>query len=103
MVPVNIFPEEDNPYDCRAIALKCWIGGEWQRIGYVVKEALNAVHDARQQLVITDVCSKWAKHLVSWSRSGPGYQAGINMENGQDKFTPVQALDDLHILSSSEL
>ena len=56
IVPVNIFPEEDNPYDCRAIAFKCWIGDEWQRIDYVVKEALNALHDAREQNEITEVC-----------------------------------------------
>ena len=28
VVPVNIFPEEDNPYDANSITLKCWINNE---------------------------------------------------------------------------
>ena len=43
-VPVNVFPEKDHPYDSSAIAFKCFVDGEWHRIGYVVKEAINTVH-----------------------------------------------------------
>ena len=84
VLPVNIFPEENNPYDVRAIAFKCWIADKWQRIGYIVKEAVNAVHDAREQKLITDVYFKWAKYLVSWTRSGPAYYAGINITKHRD-------------------
>ena len=55
VLPVNIFPEENNPHDTRAIAFKYWIADKWQRIGYIVKEAVNAVHDAREQKLITDI------------------------------------------------
>ena len=84
VIPVNIFPEENNPYDSRAIAFKCWIADKWQRIGYVVKEAVCAVHDAREQKLIADVSFKWAKYLISWTRSGPAYYAGINITKYRD-------------------
>ena len=32
--PVNVFPEKDNPYDSNAIGFKCFVDGEWHRIGY---------------------------------------------------------------------
>ena len=95
VVPVNIFPEEDNSYDSRAIAFKCWLQNEWQRIGYVVKEALNVVHDAREQNVIHDICFKWAKYLVSWSTSGPGYYAGIDITKHGDWPREVYACASL--------
>ena len=91
VIPVNIFPEENNPYDARAIAFKCWIADKWQRIGYVVKEAINAVHDARDQKLITEVSFKWAKYLVSWTRSGPAYYAGINITKYRDWPSKVYA------------
>jgi len=71
VVPVNIFCELDNPFDSRAVAFKCWYQDKWCGIGYVVKEALDAVHDALRHSEITDVCFKWAKYLVIWSKSGP--------------------------------
>ena len=79
IVPVNIFHEPSNRYDSRAMAFKCWIRDEWKRIGYVVKETLDAVHNAKDRSEITDVSFKWAKYLVTWSRSGPGFYAGINI------------------------
>ena len=65
IVPVNIFHEPNNRYDSRAMAFKCWIRDEWKRIGYVVKEALDAVHNAKDRGEITDVSFKWAKYLVT--------------------------------------
>ena len=38
-VPVNIFPEPENQF---AICFKCLVGGEWRRIGYIVRESLHA-------------------------------------------------------------
>jgi len=43
-VPVDIFPEPDNPYDSKAITFKCFLDGWWKRIGYIVREALASVH-----------------------------------------------------------
>ena len=79
IVPVNIYPEPSNPYYNKAIAFKCWIDEEWHRIGYIVCEALDDVHEARTNNHITDVSFAWAKYLVSWTRSGPGYFTGINI------------------------
>jgi len=51
-VPV---PEPDNPKDNKAIAFKCFFDGSWHIIGYIVKEALESVHFARDQGRITSV------------------------------------------------
>jgi len=77
IVPVNIFHEPNNLYDSRAIAFKCWIGDEWRKIGYVVKEV--AVHNARDMGEITNISFKWAKYLVTWFKSGPGFYNGIDI------------------------
>ena len=45
-VPVNVFPEKDNPYDSNAIDFKCFVDREWHRIGYIVRKPVNAVHSA---------------------------------------------------------
>ena len=79
VVPVSIFPEPSNQYDSKAIAFKCWINGDWHRIGYIVSEALDAVHDALDNNLITSTDFAWAKYMISWTRSGPGYYAGINI------------------------
>jgi len=64
VVPVNIYPEPNNPYDRRAIAFKCWINNKWTRIGYVVYESLDDVHDAMSSNQITNVGFAWIKFLV---------------------------------------
>lgn len=79
VVPVNIFPEPSNPFDSKAMAFKCWIDEDWHRIGYVVREALDSLHDAVNRHLITNVNFAWAKYLVSWTKSGPGYFAGVNI------------------------
>lgn len=68
IVPVNIYPEPNNCYDSKAIAFKCWLEDDWHRIGYIVKEALDAVHEARDNDEIMNVSFKWAR-----------YYAGINI------------------------
>ena len=79
VVPVNIFPEPDNQFDCKAIAFKCKVAGNWHRIGYVVNEALDYVHEAILNQKIKEVSFAWVKYLVVWMRSGPGFYAGINI------------------------
>ena len=78
-VPVNIYPEPTNPRDTKAIAFKCWIENDWHRIGYVVSEARDEVNDALQNGKILEVKFSWARYLVKWVRSGPGWYAGINI------------------------
>ena len=79
VVPGNIFPENDNPKDSKAVAFKCWFANKWQRIGYVVSEVNNAVRDAMEQNLINDVSFKWAKFISVWPKSGPAFYAGINI------------------------
>jgi len=78
-VPVNIFCEPENPVDSQAIAFCVYLANKWQTIGYVVREALPYVHDAMRRKLIKDVKLSWVKYLVSWTRSGPGYFAGIDI------------------------
>lgn len=78
-VSVCVQPEPDNQYDSKAIAFRCHVDGKWQRIGYVVRECLDHVHKAMQDKRLLSVELAWAKYLICWSRSGPGFYAGINM------------------------
>ena len=78
-VTVRIRPEPDNPVDSRAIAFECKVQDEWELIGYVVREAVESVHDALHHKVITDVKFNWIKYIIHWSRSGPGWYAGITI------------------------
>ena len=38
--------EPSNPYDCNAIAFMCQAEKDWERIGYVVSEALTDMNEA---------------------------------------------------------
>ena len=78
-VPVKIVHEHDNPYDSKAIAFMCQLDNKWQRIGYVVRECLDHVHEAIASNKIVSVMFSWVKYLVCWSRCGPGYYAGIDV------------------------
>ena len=78
-VPVQLVPEPKNPVDAKAIAFHCEINNEWLRIGYVVKEALDSVHMAIKQKKIVDIKFAWAKYVVTWTRSRPGFFAGIDI------------------------
>lgn len=78
-VPVKLHPEPENPVDSEAIAFIAKISGKWHTIGYFFREALPHVHMAVQADKITSVEFSWVKYMVQWSRSGPGYYAGINV------------------------
>lgn len=78
-VPVMLYPEPENPVDSEAIAFRARVSGKWHTIGYVVREVLPHVHMALQANKITSVKFSWVKHMVQWSRSSPGYYAGINV------------------------
>ena len=46
-VKVDLFSEPANPVDTKAVAFKCFLDDQWwHRIGYIVREALDDVHDA---------------------------------------------------------
>ena len=81
IVQVKLEPEPDNPYDSQAISFTCRTGpgGVWKRIGYVVRECLEEVHIALTNGDILLVEFAWVKYLLQWSRSGPGFYAGISI------------------------
>ena len=65
-VPVRLIPEPDNQYDSKAIAFKCCLDGNWIRIGYVVRDALDYVHAAISAKKIISVKFAWVKFMVEW-------------------------------------
>ena len=78
-VPVTMEHEPTNIKDVKAIAFKCEIDGKWHRIGYVVSEILEEVHAAISADQIVSVRFAWVKYVTDWTRSGPGYFAGIGV------------------------
>lgn len=77
VVPCRITKEPGNPIDSRAIAFECNIDGKWQIIGYVVKEALEEVHQAIEAKKILEVAIDWVKFQLFWR--APGWYAGIKI------------------------
>lgn len=75
-IPVKLDPEPLNP---RAIAFVCEVANSWHRIGYVVRECLDSVHYALSNDLVIKTEFSWVKYIVHWSRSGPGWYAGINI------------------------
>ena len=70
-------PEPENPFDSLAIAFRCEIDSYWHTIGYVVKEALDDVHEALSAKKITAVSFDWVKFVIYWRT--PGWYAGIKI------------------------
>ena len=87
-IEVKMVPEPDNPVDAKAIAFVTFWDGKWQRIGYVVSEALDDVHLAMINKQIINVCFDWVKFRINWIRSGIGYYAAINVMK-QGKWSPT--------------
>ena len=78
-VQVRLNPEPHNRFDSKEIAFQCNLDGQWKWIGYVVWEALSEVHAALRDNSITDVKFSWIKYIVNWTRSVPGYFAGVEI------------------------
>ena len=78
-VVVKLEPEPNNPYDPNAVAFSCLKQGKFERIGYVVREISHEVGDALARHEIVNISFKWIKYITDWSRSGPGYFAGVNV------------------------
>ena len=77
-------PEPTNPKDSQAIAFVCLIDGKWEKIGYVVREALSDVHAAMKNRKVLSVKYDWIKFITDRSRSGPGWFAGIAISRDGD-------------------
>ena len=78
-VKVKLEPEPENHWDARAIAFLCELDSKWHRIGYVVKECVDAVHNALSMGQIVSTEFDWVKYIVHWSKSGPGWYAGVKV------------------------
>ena len=65
-VSVKLESEPNNPFDARAIAFMAFIENTWQRIGYVVREVLEHVHDALRNNSIVTIEFAWIKYLLSF-------------------------------------
>ena len=79
-VPIRLVHEPLNPRDSRAIAFMCKLEGKWFTIGYVVSELLEEVHAAMDSDSIISVEFAWLRYVTDWSRSGPGFFAGVTIE-----------------------
>ena len=76
-VPVRMRHEPTNIVDAQAVVFECKVEEKWERIGYVVSDILNEVHSAIDNNLLLDVKLKWVKYITDWTRSDPGYFAGI--------------------------
>ena len=79
-VPVQLVHEASNPRDSRAVAFKCELDGKWYTIGYVVSELLEEVHAAIDSGSIVSAEFAWVRYITGWTRSGPGFFAGVAIE-----------------------
>ena len=86
IVPCRVKAEPNNPYDSKPIAFECQVDGVWCIIGYVVREALDELHDAMAGKKITQVSLAWVKFQLFWSAIG--WYAGVNITcSGQWSLT----------------
>lgn len=77
-VPVKLQPEPDNPVDNKAIALMCQLDQhKWERFGYIVREALDDVHEAIDHHKILSISFAWVKLMFSFKH--PGWYAGVKI------------------------
>lgn len=78
-MPVRPTPKPGNPFDSKAVLFECKLENQWRAIGYVVCEALDAVHHALNNREITEIKFDWVKYIMQWSRSGPEWYTGIKI------------------------
>lgn len=79
-VSVSLFHELTNPRNARALAFVCRVDKKDCTIGYVVSDVLEEVHSAINDGSILSVKIAWVRYITDWSRSGPGFFAGIRIE-----------------------
>ena len=77
VVPVRLTKEPHNPVDARAIAFECKLDSTWERIGYIVREALEATHEAINRGDVLQVQFDWVKYIVQFQNRG--FYAGIKI------------------------
>ena len=85
-VPVKLEREPNNPYDCNSIAFMCKVEDKWERIGYVVTEALSDVSNSMRDKKIVKVYFSWIK--FKYFRP-PGWYTGITVTKNSSWSTTV--------------
>ena len=89
-IPVKLEKEPSNPFDSNAIAFMCLVENNWERIGYVVSEALADVNEAISNNKILKTFFSWIKYIVYYKQ--PGWYAGISVtRNGSWSRTVMQS------------
>ena len=69
-VSCQLKPEPDNPFDSNTSAFECQIDGIWQVIGYIVREAVNEVHEALAANKVIKAALDWVKFQLQWRSVG---------------------------------
>ena len=77
VVPVQLHKEPENKKDSKPIAFMCKVDTTWERIGYVVKEALDKVHEAMDHGKILTVQFDWVNYVPHYKN--PGWYTGIKI------------------------
>ena len=85
-IPVQLQKEPNNPVDTRAIVFECKVDDKWERIGYVVREALDEVHDAIDRNLIWKVNCDWVIHCPISKRQG---SRSLTAGSGQNMLCSV--------------
>ena len=49
--------------------------GKWTRVGYVIRELIEEVHDALSKNEIVNVEFQWIRYMFKGFASGPGFYA----------------------------
>ena len=94
-VPCQLKPEPDNPFDLNAIAFECQIDGMWQIIGYIVREALDDVHEVLAAKKVIKVALDWVNFQLQWRYVG--WYAGVNISrSGQWSPTIIRCQSSKH-------
>lgn len=94
----SILSRVRNKKDSRAIAFKCYIRDKWHVIGYIVREALDDVHDTLRNNALTEVKFPWTQYVIDWPQSGGGFYAGIRIPRKGRWSNGVVAPSDGHTL-----
>lgn len=72
-VTVKLCPEPSNPVDSQTIAFVVCLDNKEHRIGYVVQEVLDDLHEEISSGDVVSVQFKWVKYRLNWYYTGPGY------------------------------
>ena len=78
-VPVKLVHEPNNICDAKTLAFVSHINGKDYTIGYVINELLEEVHKAIDDETILACDFSWVRYITDWTRSGPGFFAGIKI------------------------